>query len=116
MPIRDDRHLSHALEVIQVLLKKDLSEGAAAYLDVLSGLVETYEEKTISLPDASEADVLRELMRANGLSQTALQAHVGVAQSTISAVLNGTRHLTKAQVIKLAAFFHVAPTAFLRAD
>ena len=38
---------------------------------------------------------------------------VGIAQSTISAVLNGSRKLTKAHVLKLAEFFNVAPAAFL---
>jgi transcriptional regulator with XRE-family HTH domain len=47
------------------------------------------------------------------LSHTDLAKKVGIAQSTISAVLNGSRKLTKNQVIKLAAFFNVAPAAFL---
>jgi len=68
-----------------------------------------------SIPDASEADVLSELMRTNGLNQTALEEKVGIAQSTISAVLTGSRELTKDQVIKLARFFQVTPAAFLRA-
>jgi plasmid maintenance system antidote protein VapI len=56
---------------------------------------------------------LRELMRANGLSQNDLAKKVGIVQSTISAVLNGSRKLTKGQVIRLAEYFNVAPSAFL---
>ena len=52
-------------------------------------------------------------MRANGLSQGRLQKAVGISQSTISAVLNGTRSLTKEQVIALARYFRVSPAAFL---
>ena len=59
------------------------------------------------LPDVSEADVLRELMRANGLSQLKLAKAVGISQSTISAVLTGARSLTKDQVVVLGRFFHV---------
>jgi HTH-type transcriptional regulator/antitoxin HigA len=56
---------------------------------------------------------MRELMRSNGLGQTALARKVGIAQSTISHVLNGRRDLTKEQVVKLARFFNVGPAAFL---
>jgi HTH-type transcriptional regulator/antitoxin HigA len=55
---------------------------------------------------------LRELIRASGLTQPNLAKKVGIAQSTLSAVLNGTRSLTKAQVITLARYFHVSPAAF----
>lgn len=58
---------------------------------------------------------MRELIRASGLTQPNLAKKVGIAQPTISAVLNGTRSLTKGQVITLARFFHVSPAAFLPA-
>jgi HTH-type transcriptional regulator / antitoxin HigA len=114
--LRDDDHLSAAQEVIDRLLQEDLDEGAQAYLGVLTDLVEAYEAEHVLIPDASEADVLRELMRANNLSQLALAKEVGIAQSTISAVLNGTRSLTKDHLVKLARFFHVSPSAFLPAS
>ena len=65
------------------------------------------------MPDAFEADVLRELMRSNGLEQPDLSKKVAIAQSTLAGVLSGNRSLTKEQVIKRAKFFHVAPAAFL---
>jgi HTH-type transcriptional regulator / antitoxin HigA len=111
--IRDDGHLSAAQEVLDRLLEQDLDEGAQEYLDALTDLVETYEGEHVTIPDASEADVLGELMRSNGLSQTGLAKAVGTSQSTICAVLNGTRSLTKDQVIALARFFHASPAAFL---
>ena len=113
--IRDDAHLAEAQKRIDRLLEEDLDDGGQAYLDVLTDLVEAYEEERVPIPDASEADVLRELMRANGLSQPKLARAVGMAQSTISAVLGGARSLTKGQVVKLARFFHVSPAAFLPA-
>ena len=85
-------------------------------MDVLSDLVAAYEDEHIAMPDVSEADVLRELMRSNRLSQMQLAKAVGMAQSTVSAVLTGARSLTKGQVPKLAKFFGIAPAAFLPRD
>ena len=59
--------------------------------------------------------MLRELMRSNAFSQAGLAKKAGIAQSTISAVLNGDRTLTKVQVIRLAKVFNVSPLAFLPA-
>jgi HTH-type transcriptional regulator/antitoxin HigA len=111
--IRDEVHLAEAQAVIDRLLRQDLDAGGQEYLDVLTDLVEDYEDEHVEVPEVDEADVLRELMRGHGLTQTRLSEAVGIAQSTLSAVLNGTRSLTKGQVVKLAKFFAVHPSAFL---
>jgi HTH-type transcriptional regulator / antitoxin HigA len=111
--IRDEKHLDAAQQMLDSLLKEDLDEGAQAYLEVLTDLIEIYEEEHHPIPDASEADVLRELMRSNKLSQPMLARLTGISQSTISAVLNGKRSLTKAQIISLARLFGVSANAFL---
>src|SRR5947209_2948470 len=105
--IRDDRHLDTAQKVIDQLLQKALDKGSQEYLDVLTDLVEIYEDQHHAIPDAAESDVLRELMRANCLTQASLAKKVGISQSTISSVLSGTRSLTKEQVVALARLFHV---------
>jgi HTH-type transcriptional regulator/antitoxin HigA len=114
--IRDDAHLEEALEVLNGLLRQDRDQGVQEYLDVLTDLVAAYEDEHVPMPDVSEADVLRELMRSHGLRQMELAKAVGIAQSTISAVLTGARSLTKGQVLKLAKFFGIAPAAFLPRD
>jgi HTH-type transcriptional regulator/antitoxin HigA len=113
--IRDGAHLAEAQAVIDRLLRRDLDEGEEAYLDVLTDLVEAYESANVPIPDAPEGDVLRELMAANRLSQPALARAVGIAQSTVSAVLNGRRSLTRAQVEALSRRFGVSPAVFFPA-
>jgi HTH-type transcriptional regulator/antitoxin HigA len=113
--IRNERQLTVATTVIDRLLQEVLDDGAQEYLDALTDLIEAYERDNYMLPDSSEADVLRELMRSSDLSQAALAKRVGISQSTISAVLTGTRALTKEHVIKLARFFRLSPAAFLPA-
>jgi len=112
VPIRDDEHLEQAIAVINRLLTQERDDDEEAYLNVLTDLVEAYEDEHVPIGDASEADVLRELMRANGLSQAALAKQVGIQQS---AVLSGKRSLTRDHITKLADYFQVEPTAFLPA-
>jgi HTH-type transcriptional regulator/antitoxin HigA len=111
--LRDDAHFEAAREVMNRLLGEELDAGGQEYLDVLTDLVERYESEHERTPDASEADVLRLLMESNRLNQTTLAKRAGISQSTISAVLNGSRSLTKEQLVTLARFFNVAPAAFL---
>jgi HTH-type transcriptional regulator/antitoxin HigA len=113
--LRSENDLIAAQDVIDRLLQQELDEGAQAYLDVLTDLVEAYEDEHEPIPDASEAEVLRELMRSNQFTQARLAEVSDIAQSTISAVLNRGRSLTKDQVVALAKVFGVSPNAFLRA-
>jgi HTH-type transcriptional regulator / antitoxin HigA len=113
VPIKDDNHLKLAHEMMDRLLQGDLDPSGADYLNVLADLIESYEDRHYPISDASDVDVLRELIRSNGLSQTALAKNVGIVQSTISDVLNGNRQLTKNQVIKLAELFDVDPSVIL---
>jgi antitoxin component HigA of HigAB toxin-antitoxin module len=64
--IRDDDHLAAASAVIDRLLQHELDEGEQEYLSVLTDMVEAYEGAHVPIRDASEADVLRELMRGLG--------------------------------------------------
>lgn len=113
--IRDNAHLENALELIDSLQRTALDDGQEAYLDVLTDLVEAHEENRIQIRDASEADVLQELMNANGLNQLTLAKLVRISQSTISAVLTGNRSLTKSQVELFARRFKVSPAVFFPA-
>lgn len=111
--IRDDAHLSAAHKVIDRLLIEVLDEGGREYMDALTDHVATYEDEHIKIPAASEADVLRELMSANRLSQSRLAREVKISQSTISAVLAGTRSFTRDQVVRVSACFGLPATVFL---
>ncbi|WP_165232273.1 helix-turn-helix domain-containing protein [Aquisphaera insulae] len=113
--IRNDHHLDRALSVIERLLKRETKDqGVNQYLSALTDLIEAYESKAFPISDASEGDVLRELMRLQDLSQTRLAELTGIKQPTISDVLGGKRGLTKDQVVTLANFFHVSPDVFLK--
>jgi HTH-type transcriptional regulator/antitoxin HigA len=111
--IRTDEELAVAHTVLDELLRQELDADAQDYLDVLTDLVEKYEREVHPIPDASEADVLQFLMESHQLTQSELARKTGIAQSTVSAVLNGARSLTREHISKLARFFNVSPVVFL---
>jgi hypothetical protein len=71
-----------AEQTIDRLLSLILEAGGQNYLEVLTDLVEIYKQVHEKIPDASEADVLRELMTSNRISQSSLAKKVGISQST----------------------------------
>jgi transcriptional regulator with XRE-family HTH domain len=59
-------------------------------------------------------DELRRLKEEHGASQEELAAVLGVAQSSVSRLLNGERGLTAAELAGLAEFFGVSVDSILR--
>ena len=106
--ITSDEHLEKAQAVIDRLLAKGrLLKGEKVYLDALSDLVATYEDKHHSIEPASDADLLRHLMEAKGVTQVQLHRDTGIAKSTISEVLAGKRPFSRQMIRKLAGYFKV---------
>jgi HTH-type transcriptional regulator/antitoxin HigA len=56
---------------------------------------------------ASDADMLRHLMEAKGVSQMQLSRDMGLPKSTISEVLAGKKLFSRKLIHTLAEYFHV---------
>jgi HTH-type transcriptional regulator/antitoxin HigA len=80
--------------------------------ELLTLLIEDFEEKHYTLRSSTGIDALTELMEANGLKQKDLVDIFGTP-SIISEVLNGKRKLTTDHIRKLGRRFHVSPEIFL---
>ncbi|MCY7361402.1 MAG: helix-turn-helix domain-containing protein [Ignavibacteria bacterium] len=94
-PIKTKKQYETALETIYNLLQKNLKPNSkdSDELEILSILVEKYEEKNykIDLPDPVEAIKFR--MDALGLSQNDLSEYMGF-KSRVSEILNKKRKLS----------------------
>jgi HTH-type transcriptional regulator/antitoxin HigA len=80
-------------------------------IELLTVLIERYEEKRFALPDASPADVLRFLLSQHGLKQRDIAAELG-GESVVSEVLSGRRRLNASHIEQLSKRFHVSPAVF----
>jgi HTH-type transcriptional regulator / antitoxin HigA len=111
--IHNDRERRKYLARVEELLNnKNRSAAENRYLELLSVLIERYEDEheTIEAPDPIAA--LKELMLANGMSQAELSRLLGSSGIT-SMVLSGKRALSKAHIKKLSAAFNVSADLFV---
>lgn len=112
--IRSEAENERYLEVLAQLDARsdNLTQAERELADLLTLLIEDFEEKCYALKSASPLEVLHELMRANGLKQKDLLDVFGTP-SIVSEVLKGKRGLTTEHIPKLSQRFHVSPELFL---
>jgi HTH-type transcriptional regulator / antitoxin HigA len=79
--------------------------------ELLTVLIEDFEEQAYALTPARPVEVLRELMQANDVKQKDLLDIFGTP-SIISEVLREKRGLTVEHIRKLSRRFHVSPEVF----
>lgn len=113
--IRDDDNLASAVALLDALL--DASRGVEdsplrSLLGLVGDLIESYETLNFGEPEASPADVLRELMAANQLLQADLARDLG-GQSVVSAILSGRRTINARQASVLGRRFGLSPAVFI---
>jgi HTH-type transcriptional regulator/antitoxin HigA len=99
----------------RLMEKGELDEGEEMYLDALSDLIGTYEDAHHAIEPASDADMLRHLMEARGISQSELSKDSGLPKSSISEVLSGKKPFSKQMIRRLADYFHV-PVSMLASN
>jgi len=112
--IRTEEEYDHAIEQIEKLLKKGdrISAEEEHLLDLLSTLVEKYEDEHYPIEPAAPHEILQHLMEARGLKQKDV-VHLFGSSGRASEAINGMRPISKTQAKALAEFFHVSTDLFL---
>jgi HTH-type transcriptional regulator/antitoxin HigA len=90
---------------------KTLTAAENQLSELLTLLIEDFEEKRYQLPRAKPLEVVRFLMEQHGLLQKDLVDVFGT-RSIVSEVLSGKRKLNREQIARLSARFHVSPELF----
>jgi HTH-type transcriptional regulator/antitoxin HigA len=112
-PVRTSVELDAAVAVVDSLIDQDeLSAPEQDYLDVLSDLIESYEDEAVPMRPVDDADMLWFLIESKDETQATVAKNVGISESTISEVLAGKRKLNRKQIGKLARYFRVEPGTF----
>jgi HTH-type transcriptional regulator/antitoxin HigA len=92
--------------------RDDLSPEEEALAEVLSLLIEDYEEKNYPLPQVSPNESLNALMEERGLKHKDVWPVLG-NKGAATEILSGRRSISKAQAKRLAEFFHVPIDLFI---
>jgi len=105
-PIRDEQDYLNTLEEIECLMESKPNTPQMDKLEVLTTLVESYEEQhyRIEAPDPIEAIKFR--MEQEGLKQKDLVTMVG-SKSRVSEILNKKRKLTIEMIRNLHKQLHI---------
>jgi HTH-type transcriptional regulator / antitoxin HigA len=109
-PIRSEADLDRAIAMAD---RGTLSPDEHDYLLVLSGLIESYEDRHHPIAAVSGVPMLRYLIESRGVPQARVAAEEGMAESTLSEVLAGKRKLGIRYITALAGYFRVDPALFI---
>jgi HTH-type transcriptional regulator/antitoxin HigA len=111
--IHTEEENEHFISVLEELEHRSTqwSDAETKLAELLTVLIERFEERNYQLKAATPVEVLLELMASHHLKQKDLIDVFG-AESTVSAVLNGKRDMTRAQIKRLSERFSVSPAVF----
>src|SRR5881392_1024440 len=111
--IRSEKENERYLTMLEEFDQKGkLSAAEQRLAELLTLLIEDFEEKAYALKPAQPIEILKELLAGNGLKQKDLVDVFGTP-SIVSEVMNGKRGLTVEHIKRLSRRFHVSPEVFL---
>ena len=111
---KNDKELDRLTAYLGILLDKvqgNEKDLLMRLIDIMSDLIEAYEEEKYYISLGTGVDALRYLMDAHHLRQTDFP-ELG-SQGVVSEILNGKRTLNLRQVKQLAHRFNVSASTFL---
>ena len=112
-PIHTDEDNRHAIDVLEELHSfVTLTPEQEALAELLTTLIEKFEEERYELHPASPAEILQELLQANGLKQKDLAELVG-SKGIASEIINGKRGISRSLAEIFAKRFNVPYRLFL---
>jgi HTH-type transcriptional regulator / antitoxin HigA len=114
--IRNDRELAAYTEsLFELSALENPSRSEAEAIELLTVLVDRYEQAHYSVPTADAVSVVRFLIEQQGLTQRDLIPQFG-SESAVSMFLAGRRKLTLDQVRKLSARFKLPSDVFIAGE
>jgi HTH-type transcriptional regulator/antitoxin HigA len=111
--IRSEEELAeYTRALLGLTAKPKPSSAEQEAINLLTFLIEHYETVRYPIPkEASPTEVLRLLLKRNGLSQASLTPEFGCSAVT-SQIIRGERQFTRSHIARLSKRFHVSPAVF----
>lgn len=115
-PIKTEKQYQAALARVYDLMQGDIKEGSAASdeLEVLSILVNAYEQMHYHVPSPNPLDAIKFRLDQMGISEKELNDILGY-RSRKSETLSGKRKLSLAMIRKLNEVLHIPAEVLIQA-
>jgi len=111
-PITSDaQNERYTTALLEMERQEHLTATEKAYMEVLTLLIEAYEDERYPIEEASPTEVLAELIASNDLRQKDLVSIFG-SEGAVSDALSGRRPLNKNHIERLSKRFSVSPEVF----
>lgn len=104
--ITNEQELEKTLLRIDALWDAKPGSEERDELEILSLLVEKYEDKHYPIPASNPIEAIKFLMDQNGLKRKDLAPYIG-SSGRVSEILNGKRELSLTMIKKLHQQFHI---------
>jgi HTH-type transcriptional regulator/antitoxin HigA len=115
-PIRSEDENEAALEMLESLgerrRKRPLAPEEHDYIAVLAQLIDEFEDTRDPRGSVTGVAMLAHLIEAQGITQARVAADTGLAESTISQLLQGKRKFSHRLIATFAAYFRAEPALF----
>ena len=108
----DAEHARLTDELLRLDEREDLMPEEQELAELLTILIDEYEERRHPIRKASPRQTLQHLMEARSLTQKDLWKIFG-SKGITSEVFHGKRSISKTRAKKLADFFHVSADLFI---
>lgn len=113
--IKDARQYeSYCSQLEQLVTAPQPTPVTQEEIDLLTLLIETWDQTHATLPGADPIELLRFLMAGRQLLAKDLAAVLSLSKGAVSDILNRRRGLSKEVIRRLAGYFQVSQEAFNR--
>jgi HTH-type transcriptional regulator/antitoxin HigA len=99
-PIKTEKDYNAALKEIENLFEAEPGTEEADRLEILSTLVEAYEDEHYDIPAPDPIEAIKYFMESRGLTRADLEAYIG-SRARVSEILNRKRPLTLSMIQRL---------------
>ena len=99
---------------LELLLREDITEALQDEIDLITLLIEKYDEDHNEFEEPDPIALLRSLMQDHHLKPQDLTVILGISKGYISDILNYKKGLSKEVIRNLAVYFKVKQEAFNR--
>ena len=111
-PIETEAENEAAILLAESLEHRQRTPEEDALLELLTILIEKFEEDRYPLPTGRADRMLVHLMEARNMKQEELVGVIG-SRGVVSEIVNGKRSISKAQAKVLGELFNVSPSLFI---